>query len=334
MPETEPYLVQASDYIPNAALPLVVYTSSVPSMPAHDRCSRTHPSGGYITPGHQHLLSRMHRYDIRRHEKSVKEFSSSFAELELIYNPEGGEILTIPVDGILPQVVRRSRRREGATPLGSRDTNAENSRTVHDPVLTIPGPFRYRDVNADDDVGRVVHESVLTTASTISRQLFSSTPAEWTFQRSIEPGVHSGYLTPYVFANWNSRDSSSFTEGKMAVFVVPPWYLGPQDMQYFVNALQFRNTRIRKRDAPGPNLKRLHYWTMIASFCHGHGIRRFVLTTYEQWVFGCFSEDWTDAAVSDVQERTARSPSVLGTFLFWMHLHLPGEDTDTEHLYA
>ncbi|KII85549.1 hypothetical protein PLICRDRAFT_701051 [Plicaturopsis crispa FD-325 SS-3] len=284
------------DYVSRAILPSMVHTRGGPPVPPEDCRSERNPAGGYLNPGGYHLLAHMHKYDQYNFENSVKTFHDSIADkmLDISASDEFEDDLTIYVDGILDEF-----------PLG---------KTAHMEKKAL----RERHVTSDEDVSRRAVVTIFTTASSIYRQLFPSAPHR-TFERHLVYGEEPQYFKPYIYAEWKE---GSFTNALMAVFIVPPWYLAPRDLQDFTNASEFEKLPIIPGKSPDPNQKRQHYWAMVDDICYVNGIRHFAMTTYAQWVFGCFSDDWKHASISETRGHRTQSPTILETFLYWMHCGL------------
>ncbi|KII85584.1 hypothetical protein PLICRDRAFT_56813 [Plicaturopsis crispa FD-325 SS-3] len=303
MSRSTPHFVATKDYVPEALLPIVVHTKEVPSMPPHVDCrSECHPPDGYLHPGGFHYLRRIHRYDQFLIERAVTQFNESIAQTQLVRNQKGAGSLTIHVDGIVEEI-----------PAGLPDN-------VEEALL------RLQQLRSDGDLSNRTDTTILNTATTIYHQLFPSVAPNATFRRHPEWGLKPQYMIPFIFADWT--ETESFTNSKMAVFVVPPWYLAPRDMRDFVNIRAFKGTDfIRPGTEPDMEQKRQHYWALVNDFCYMHQVQHFAFTTYEEWVFGCFSDDFADVCVSEVRGYTSRWPTILETFLFWMHSacgHDPG----------
>ncbi|KII85567.1 hypothetical protein PLICRDRAFT_321358 [Plicaturopsis crispa FD-325 SS-3] len=295
MSASPPSVTTVKHYVPRALLPPVIHTDSVEPMPLEGFRSHHHPLGGYLNPGGINKLLRMHRYDQVQLTHDVQEFSSSISEMQLTFNTDDEEDLTICVDGVNDEF-----------PPGQ---------SKHSKRIII----QQRLLESDEDVSRRTQHTILMTASSIYHKLFPATPPEWRFRRHRVLGVLPQYFHAYIFGDWELK------EGAVAVFVVPPWYLAPQDMEDFVNTRSFKALPITGESSPSVDQKRQHYWAMIDNVCYNNQIRHFAVTTYEQWVFGCLSDDWKDASISEIRGHRACSPTILETLLFWMRCGLGNE---------
>ncbi|KII85583.1 hypothetical protein PLICRDRAFT_44911 [Plicaturopsis crispa FD-325 SS-3] len=242
MSSTEPCHIATRDYVQQALLPIVVHTNDVPPMPEDDCRSEYHPRDGYMHPGGYHYLQRIHRYDQCLVERHINQFNESIARRQLTYNTDNGEDLTIHVDGVVEEIPPGLPKRVEATLLG----------------------LRY--LKSDENLVTRTEMTILETATTIYHQLFPSVAPTCRFWRYKAWGIQYEYMTPFVFADWNT--TISCTNSKMAVFVVPPWYLAPRDMRDFVNIREFKRVdSIKPGVPPSMEEKRQHYWAMVNDFC-------------------------------------------------------------------
>ncbi|KAJ7079296.1 hypothetical protein B0H15DRAFT_518829 [Mycena belliarum] len=105
----------------------------------------------------------------------------------------------------------------------------------------------------------------------------------------------------------------------------PPWILSAQDMLEFVRCRMFPRVLI-KNDCPTALELNQRLWAKLWDICVQRKTRWFILTSYEQWVFGVFSEGWTIGFVSEVMQFDAQGPTVLEALAFWIAcaMRLPG----------
>jgi hypothetical protein len=59
-------------------------------------------------------------------------------------------------------------------------------------------------------------------------------------------------------------------------------------------------------------------WANLLDTCKRHECPSFVLTTYQGWVFGSFSEDWTRVDISELKEFDATEPRVMQALVYWV----------------
>ncbi|KAJ7147802.1 hypothetical protein C8R43DRAFT_889477 [Mycena crocata] len=105
----------------------------------------------------------------------------------------------------------------------------------------------------------------------------------------------------------------------------PPWILSPQDMLEFCESRAFPRFSINDgRLAALETNERL--WAKIWDSCVASKTRWFVLTSYNQWVFGAFSEGWTIGFISPVYTFNAQNPTIIEVLAFWVAcaMRLPG----------
>uniref|UniRef100_A0A0W0EXX7 Uncharacterized protein n=1 Tax=Moniliophthora roreri TaxID=221103 RepID=A0A0W0EXX7_MONRR len=99
----------------------------------------------------------------------------------------------------------------------------------------------------------------------------------------------------------------------------PPWVLSPQDMKTFASCRAFP-THL----APGhmftinPLKSEERIWAKLWDLCVTQQTPWFVLTSYNQWVFGMFSSGWTSALITGAYEWNSTCPTVIECLTFWL----------------
>ncbi|CAE7059641.1 unnamed protein product [Rhizoctonia solani] len=143
-----------------------------------------------------------------------------------------------------------------------------------------------------------------------------------------------------------SGSGSSFTlcepdipPATVATFVQEPWVLSPHDFATFCSlreaspsvqiftcliSPQLRNympkfvpgTPVMPHDKPWGHAQKL--WAFIHDRCEEHQCHFFIVTTYEQWAFGCFSKEWTHAFITQPYSYTDSRPTIMERTLHWV----------------
>ncbi|KAI0721677.1 hypothetical protein C8T65DRAFT_825758 [Cerioporus squamosus] len=128
---------------------------------------------------------------------------------------------------------------------------------------------------------------------------------------------------PHVFhaMNWRPYGDDGLTddyipgvEPSIAIIVLPPWAMSPTDLDYFLSCADFPSDQ--QRDDYGLSASQA-LWARIWDSCHTTRSRFFVFTTYEVWVFGVFSLDWTRAWTSEIVSQDSTGPTVIECLFYW-----------------
>ncbi|KAJ7449782.1 hypothetical protein FB451DRAFT_737367 [Mycena latifolia] len=108
--------------------------------------------------------------------------------------------------------------------------------------------------------------------------------------------------------------------GRKSVVVAfqPPWILSEQDIKEFSQCRSFPPFRVPGNAFPTPLESKERLWAKIWDACVARNTPWFVLTSYNQWVFGVFSAGWTAAFVTGVCDYNAYSPTVIEWLTFWV----------------
>ncbi|TFK34620.1 hypothetical protein BDQ12DRAFT_636084 [Crucibulum laeve] len=108
-------------------------------------------------------------------------------------------------------------------------------------------------------------------------------------------------------ARWEilALPSDSFNDAPVIVVFVPPTMFGVYDFAQFANIQEFNNHDLDTLDSKEFRASDI-LWAVIHDCCKGRGYK-FVLTNYLYWAFGTFSNDYTEAIVTDAIESRISS---------------------------
>ncbi|KAJ7940665.1 hypothetical protein B0H13DRAFT_2226032 [Mycena leptocephala] len=108
--------------------------------------------------------------------------------------------------------------------------------------------------------------------------------------------------------------------GRRSVVVAfqPPWILSEQDIKEFSQCRSFPPFRVPGNAFPTELESKERLWAKIWDACVAKNTPWFVLTSYNQWVFGAFSAGWTAAFVTGVYNFDALRPTVIEWLTFWV----------------
>ncbi|KAI0827205.1 hypothetical protein BC628DRAFT_1409964 [Trametes gibbosa] len=107
----------------------------------------------------------------------------------------------------------------------------------------------------------------------------------------------------------------------IAILALPPWMLGAGDLQEFSSRRKFQRNELEKEpQAPSkPWSNATKVWAMVYDSCRVSGYRWFVVTTYDKWVFGTWSLEWSGADVTEpIPFDRTRGMSVVQILTFWL----------------
>jgi len=165
----------------------------------------------------------------------------------------------------------------------------------------------------EDSVVEVIASTVLQTSQTIFHQL-NVASYQWQFGRRDTHYLPMMPREPYIWAQWHA---GKISQAKFAVFAFPPWVFQLGDLSTFVYADVFRDAQPFQGGTYQWDVAQM-LWAMIHDCCAYHGIHHFVLTTYDKWIFGLFTESYRTGFVRHAMSYDAQSPTVLQTLIFWM----------------
>ncbi|KAI0763938.1 hypothetical protein BD413DRAFT_578951 [Trametes elegans] len=106
----------------------------------------------------------------------------------------------------------------------------------------------------------------------------------------------------------------------IVILSIPPWKLGAGDMHEFASRRAFAPQELDRESPVTPawsNATKL--WAMLYDTCRVSGYRWFIVTTYQQWVFGTWSLAWTGAEVTaPVPFDRTLGMTVIEMLTFWI----------------
>jgi len=165
----------------------------------------------------------------------------------------------------------------------------------------------------EDRVTHAVAQTALQTSQTIFQQL-DITSYRWQWGRRDTRSLPMMPREPYVWAQWQS---GRIMQAKVAVFTFPSKVFESSDLSRFVYTDTFLDAQPFQDGGYKWDVPQM-LWAMVYDFCVYHGVHHFVLTTYDKWIFGLFTESFRAGYVRHEMDYNARSPTVLQTLIFWM----------------
>ncbi|KAJ7493138.1 hypothetical protein B0H11DRAFT_978733 [Mycena galericulata] len=219
--------------------------------------------------------------------------------------------------------------------LGTEDSDNETGDrfTVScDPTFDIPAHSGWRPT----DIIRMIpwlDYLPLMTVQRLLHLLFPQHTSGWSF--SLADDTENADRKVFQHFTWcysgsGSRPSAFTPLGDIPRYPVviafqPPWVLSEKDILEFSEARLFPRFGIN-HGGSGALTGAERLWANVWDTCIASKTRWFVLTSYNQWVFGLFSEGWTIGFVSGVYQFDARNPTVLEILAFWVAcaMRLPG----------
>ncbi|KAJ7648857.1 hypothetical protein B0H17DRAFT_1102808 [Mycena rosella] len=165
------------------------------------------------------------------------------------------------------------------------------------------------------------------------RLLFPTQTADWRFSLVDDAEDRDRKVFQhFVWSYSGPGKPTAFTalgdipRNPLVVAFQPPWILSAQDMLEFAQCRTFPRFSINDGRLAALEGKE-QLWAKVWDTCVARKTRWFVLTSYNQWVFGAFSEGWTIGFVSlHVLQFDARDPTILEVLAFWVAcaMRLPG----------
>ncbi|KAG8691886.1 hypothetical protein FRC11_006467 [Ceratobasidium sp. 423] len=212
------------------------------------------------------------------------------------------------------------------------------SLTPHPQNVQVQNPF-LNILNTSNDSIICVASAVRRTILTATELVLSNLQFRWTSSQNythLAKGVatmlwSSGTTTQMDTSESLAGSGSSFTlcepdipPATVATFVQEPWVLSPHNFATFCSLKELRNyvpkfvpgTPVMPHDKPWNQAQQL--WAFIHDRCEEHQCHFFIVTTYEQWAFGCFSKEWTHAFITQPYSYSDSRPTIMERTLHWV----------------
>lgn len=192
-------------------------------------------------------------------------------------------------------------------------------------VLTVPSARKFKISTAlpapVTDCTRLsswVNHFPLQTVQRVLHIMFPQTK-DWSFTSNITGSNDQEIFKEFYFTD--TRALASLETGPNSVVVVcqPPWILSHEDMWQFteLKSLPVDNGPLRAKE---------RLWAKLWDISVRRQSAYFIVTSYQQWVFGVFSRGYTNAFVSPPVDAQSRNPTVLQAILYWLASALAVED--------
>ncbi|KAH9896575.1 hypothetical protein C8Q73DRAFT_788923 [Cubamyces lactineus] len=201
----------------------------------------------------------------------------------------------------------------------------ENTRlTLPCPGVTVLGPSAVArlSVCCEHDFLAALEHFVLGTAAeavrTVERRQFDEDELE--FQRVLVSSARNAKKLWTLHTFGPQAPPTGLTRPGIVVVSIPPWKLGLGNLHEFSCRRMFLPGEL-DREYPSNTVwsNDTKLWAMVYDSCRVSGYRWFVVTTYQYWVFGTFSLDWSGAeATPPVPFDRTRGMSIVEMLTFWI----------------
>ncbi|KAG9314384.1 hypothetical protein JVU11DRAFT_5181 [Chiua virens] len=142
---------------------------------------------------------------------------------------------------------------------------------------------------------------------------------DWGFVSETQQHYDDNIFKEFYFTRKECPQTAEIASNSVLVACQPPWVLSNEDMWQFteLKSLPAGNTRLRGKE---------RLWCKLWDLCVRKQCFHFIVTSYEQWAFGVFSDGWTNAYISPPFDARARQPTVMHAILYWLASALDVDD--------
>ncbi|KAL4069596.1 hypothetical protein V8B97DRAFT_1968151 [Scleroderma yunnanense] len=142
---------------------------------------------------------------------------------------------------------------------------------------------------------------------------------DWGFISDSKRNDDQEIYKEFYFTDISKSPSLETAFNSVVVACQPPWILSQEDIWQFteLKSLPVDNGPLRAKE---------RLWAKLWDSCVRRQSTYFIVTSYQQWVFGVFSRGFTNAFVSPPIDARSRDPTVMHAILYWLVSALAVED--------
>ncbi|KAH7930997.1 hypothetical protein BV22DRAFT_21936 [Leucogyrophana mollusca] len=200
--------------------------------------------------------------------------------------------------------------------LGILDEDHETGRS-----LSIPSSRKFKTpqiplppVSNMERVSSWISHLPLQTAERTMHIIFPTTEC-WSFEPSFEDDNDINIYREFRWSGTIDPEHPETSYSTITVACQPSWILSSEDLWQF--------TELRSLPSgDGPLRGKERLWGKLWDSCVRNQSRFFVVTSYQDWVFGAFTIGWTSAFVSPVFNARSRDPTIVEALVYWISTSL------------
>ncbi|KDQ14079.1 hypothetical protein BOTBODRAFT_55793 [Botryobasidium botryosum FD-172 SS1] len=146
----------------------------------------------------------------------------------------------------------------------------------------------------------------------------------WDFQPTV------GKAAELVDLSWQRRVSdadNTVVNSRLSMEIKCPWNFTEKDLDTFINMREPPTVFTEEQKAKkAKNLNKYQkLWCQIYDYAIVQGARFFIVSTYESWVFGCFSKNYSTAWVAPPIHYNSRGPTLVQYLIYWVQSAMSAE---------
>ncbi|TDL20623.1 hypothetical protein BD410DRAFT_361600 [Rickenella mellea] len=109
--------------------------------------------------------------------------------------------------------------------------------------------------------------------------------------------------------------------------LLPVWQFGRDDLSDFVDQHTIPQWSTRSPfDLSNPSNAEL-IWARLYDYCYSTGCHYWGISTYNFWVFGMFSKNYSHGWTTEIYSSDSKDPIVFQFLVYWMHSAFGGANT-------
>ncbi|KAL9715141.1 hypothetical protein Ac2012v2_001801 [Leucoagaricus gongylophorus] len=189
-----------------------------------------------------------------------------------------------------------------ALSLGTRRRDGHSDRVDY-PIDTI------------DRLAAILDALPLKSSQRLLHILFPDT-RQWKFKKQEGFDVDHKIFGYFLWAK--TQRSGQVPQNALVVAYQPPWILSQVDFEDFIKCGSLPPHIPPGHLYPSDLQSKHKIWAKLWDTCVKHNTKWFVITSWNTWAFGCFSDGWCSGMISDVWHLDEHTPNVLECLTYWI----------------
>ncbi|KAF5357934.1 hypothetical protein D9756_001594 [Leucocoprinus leucothites] len=170
-------------------------------------------------------------------------------------------------------------------------------------------------IDTIDRLGAFLDILPLRTAQRLFHILHPDT-RQWKFKHHDEYDVDHKIFDYFLWTK--TQRGTQEAQSRLVVAYQPPWILSQTDFEEFVRCGSLPPHIPPGHLYPADLHSRHKVWAKLWDTCVKHNTKWFVVTSWNVWAFGCFSDGWCSGAISDIWHLDEHTPNILECLTYWI----------------
>ncbi|KAF9451052.1 hypothetical protein P691DRAFT_663990 [Macrolepiota fuliginosa MF-IS2] len=178
-------------------------------------------------------------------------------------------------------------------------------------------------VDTIDRLGAFLDILPLKSAQRLFHMLYPDT-LDWKFMLNQAYDLDQNIFEYFLWTRTPPGDNRR--SAALVVAYQPPWILSHADFAEFAKCSSLPPFIAPGHIYPSELQSKHRIWAKLWDTCVQHNTKWFILTSWNVWAFGGFSDGWCSGYISDIWHLDEHTPTVLECITFWIASAMECED--------